>query len=907
MSGTTAPREVSADFGCKGRRRVGRLTRGFELRPVVRVSRLVGFLALGIALVSLQHVNWMPPGTERSPAGPSAVLTLPRGWIPQLAGKWTQDAADVALRQDFAAQAAEVVEGAGFFRSPYGFAARPETTATQEAVEAVEAALSARGGLRLELPAGGKGAARFSLAGGFTAEVREVGAEGEGRQVRSAVAYQRSGGTSYWRATAMGYEEWVLLAAAGEGPVAQWEVKGGQLRQDGDDVLVADASGKPQLRVTAPKAYGAGGEPARAWLRAESNVVALYTTARGRALVDPLWATTGSMTTPRDGHTATLLLSGKVLVVGGVDATGNATKTAELYDPAAGTWSATGSMVGSGRLWHTATLLPSGKVLVAGGRLDFDVTLSDAQLYDPAAGTWSATGSMRAERELHTATLLPSGKVLVAGGNDTITEPTDLFSAELYDPAAGTWSATGSMSAWREAHTATLLPSGKVLVAGGIALTAGEFKTAELYDPAAGTWSATGSMTMDRASHTATLLPSGKVLVAGGFGSSGTPDLGSAELFDPAAETWSATGSMTTVRDYHTATLLTSGEVLVAGGSDDAVPLASAELYGVAGTWSATGSMATVRFDHTATLLPSGKVLVAGGFDGHRLLASAELYDPLATALAITPSSVTVAPGASQTFTASGGSGTGYTWDLSTNNSRGAVTPAGVYTAGATGGVTDVVRVTDSTGGTATATVTVSVATVALAVSPSSVTVAPGASQTFTASGGSGTGYTWDLSTNNSGGAVTPAGVYTAGATGGVTDVVRVTDSANHTATATVTVSMATAALAVSPSRVTVAVGASQTFTASGGSGTGYTWDLATNNSGGAITAAGVYTAGATGGVTDMVRVTDSANHTATATVTVTARSLPSDSNSGCSATGARFPQLAFLVLPLLVSRRRRV
>jgi hypothetical protein len=132
--------------------------------------------------------------------------------------------------------------------------------------------------------------------------------------------------------------------------------------------------------------------------------------------------------------------------------------------------------------------------------------------------------------------------------------------------------------------------------------------------------------------------------------------------------------------------------------------------------------------------------------------------------------------------------------------------------------------------------------------------------------------------------------------------------SATHTTTVTVTVSMATGgALAVSPSQVTVAAGASQTFTASGGSGTGYTWDLATNNSGGAITAAGVYTAGGTGTVTDMVRVTDSASHTAMATVTVTAKSVPSESKSGCSTTGARFPQLAFLVLPLLFCRRRRV
>ena len=364
------------------------------------------------------------------------------------------------------------MEGAGFFRSPHGFAARPEATAMQEAVAAAEAALSARGGLRLELPARGDKAARFSLAGGFTAEVREVGAEGEGRQVRAAVAYRRSGGTSYWRATPMGYEEWVLLAEAGEGPVAQWEVTGGQLRQDGDDVLVADDSGKPQLRVTAPKAYGAGGEPARAWLRAEGNAVALYTTARGRALVDPMWTTTGSMTTPRDGHTATLLLSGKVLVVGGVDA-GGCSRRPSCTTRQRGRGVPPGPWSGRAALWHTATLLPSGKVLVAGGRLDFDVTLAGAELYDPAAGTWSATGSMGTERELHTATLLAVREGAGHGGRHRPCSPTAGFVAELYDPAAGTWSATGSMSACAKHHTATLLPSGKVLVAGGIGLMGG--------------------------------------------------------------------------------------------------------------------------------------------------------------------------------------------------------------------------------------------------------------------------------------------------------------------------------------------------------------------------------------------------------------------------------------------------
>jgi predicted secreted protein len=294
--------------------------------------------------------------------------------------------------------------------------------------------------------------------------------------------------------------------------------------------------------------------------------------------------------------------------------------------------------------------------------------------------------------------------------------------------------------------------------------------------------------------------------------------------------------------------------------------------------------------DFSISANPSSLTVIQGASDTSAIDTAVTSGSAQSVSLSISG----VPSGASASFTpnpiTSGGSST-----LTING--GAATP-NAYTLTVTG---------TGASATHTTTVTVTVSVAALAVSPSQVTVAVGTSQTFTASGGSGTGYTWDLATNNSGGAITVAGVYTAGATGGVTDVVRVTDSANHTATATVTVSMATATLAVSPSQVTVAVGASQTFTASGGSGTGYAWDLATNNSGGAITAAGIYTAGATGGVTDVVRVTDSASHTATATVTVTASSVPSDSNSGCSTTGARFPQLAFLVLLLLFSRRRRV
>jgi len=335
------------------------------------------------------------------------------------------------------------------------------------------------------------------------------------------------------------------------------------------------------------------------------------------------FSATGSMTTARYGHTATLLPNGRVLIAGGGSTSAPVgLASAELYDPTTGHFTATGSMT-VGRFFHTATLLQNGKVLLTGGVRNGD-SLASAELYDPSTGTFTATGSMSYTRYVHTATLLANGQVLIAAGNFLAGIYYYLASAELYNPTTGIFSPTGSMSVPRYAPYATLLPNGKVLVAGGY--NGNYLAIADLYDPSTGTFSSTSSMITPRAGGeplTGTTLLNGKVLFAAGVGSGGSP-LASAELYDPNTGTFSATGSMTYARGNETETMLPNGEVLVAGGT---FSVKVAEVYDpTARTFSVTGPMVTPRTSHTATLLSNGQVLIAGGGDGVGYIASAELY-----------------------------------------------------------------------------------------------------------------------------------------------------------------------------------------------------------------------------------------------------------------------------------------
>jgi len=316
--------------------------------------------------------------------------------------------------------------------------------------------------------------------------------------------------------------------------------------------------------------------------------------APAAAATSNTWTTAANNVRAPGYQTATVLPDGRVLAVGG-----QGTK-AELFNPTTGAWSVAASM-NRPRAYATATLLPTGKVLVAGGT-DGTAPLASAELYDPAANRWTLTGAMTVGRLQHSATLLASGKVLVAGGNVSGSyywNPT--ASAELYDPATGTFTATGPMTKPRAVFTLTLLLDGTVLAA--------DSGPTDLYNPSSGTFSPTAPLPTDIDAISAVRLTDGRVLAVGGVRGSTT----ASEIYVTATRTWQAAASL----NYnHTGApwnevLLAGGRVLVVGGTSPPF----AEVWDpAAGFWTLTGQMANARSSNFGTVvLPDGRVLVDGG------------------------------------------------------------------------------------------------------------------------------------------------------------------------------------------------------------------------------------------------------------------------------------------------------
>jgi uncharacterized protein (TIGR03437 family) len=352
---------------------------------------------------------------------------------------------------------------------------------------------------------------------------------------------------------------------------------------------------------------------------------------------------TGSLSGLRQYHTATLLIGGEVLIAGGyaLQPGWPVFASAELFSPRDGKFLPISGGMTTPRTGHTATLLPDGTVLIVGGDGSSGTALgvssqASAELYDPGNQHFKKTGSMTTPRTSHTATLLKDGRVLITGGMNSNEkgEQTSLSSAELYDPSTGRFTATGSMKQARSASSATLLASGKVLISSYFNYNLpdnDDLEHAELYDPATGTFSLTARAAypeFELRVASSSLLASGDVLNT--LQDQCDPD-DLAELYHPSTETFDEIAKTSGIRGYTTATVLPDGKVFLAGQdfSRHESPYASAELYDpLTGKFSTQVPTAS-EAGHTATLLADGTLLLAGGWICcGQTISSAEIYRP---------------------------------------------------------------------------------------------------------------------------------------------------------------------------------------------------------------------------------------------------------------------------------------
>lgn len=396
------------------------------------------------------------------------------------------------------------------------------------------------------------------------------------------------------------------------------------LQTDTDGQATVDweiTEGANRLEATSPHAEAANADADVLTFDAGEPLVFEVT---GTAAAIGAWTSSGTLADARRDHTATVLDNGDVLIVAGTGAgaelwsaadgtfssvptqfdhgqgtaatkladsrvlvTGGngAPRSAEIFDPSTGTFTALNTQLLAARSYHSSTLLTDGTVLITGGQqstMDGPQTITSVEIFDPTDDSFTSAGSLTDDRSGHAAALLEdgSGRVLVLGGTQTTTPGSGiaLNTAELYDPQGPTFSGTDDLGDARSNPGAVVLGSGEVLVTGGSGLT-----SAELYDPTVGTFSPTGNTSSPHAAGTLTLLSDGRALIAGGFVATGPVTTNEAEVYDPTVGTWSAAADMIDLRQQHTATLLSDGRVLAVGGFSSGAEsdLATSELFSV--------------------------------------------------------------------------------------------------------------------------------------------------------------------------------------------------------------------------------------------------------------------------------------------------------------------------------------
>ena len=314
------------------------------------------------------------------------------------------------------------------------------------------------------------------------------------------------------------------------------------------------------------------------------------------------------MTVARSGACAASMPDGRVLVTGGSNENG-ALSSGEIL-------SLGGSPVevapmSASRTGHLCVALAGGAVLVAGGKDSFGGALGSAEVFDPATGSWALAGGMTAGRAGATASLLNDGRVLIAGGESGSRA---LPSLEIFDPATGAFTAvSGLLSSPRTNHAAAVLPDGRVLIAGG-SDGSGALDTVDVFDPRTGHVAPLGKLTTPRVGLTATTLLDGRVFLAGGNG--GREDLASTEIYDPSSGSFSAAAPMDKPRRGHIALRIPhNNTILIAGGTAAGEPLAAAGLYVPwFDRYQPYGVMLLGRYAAAGTALNEGGiVLMAGG------------------------------------------------------------------------------------------------------------------------------------------------------------------------------------------------------------------------------------------------------------------------------------------------------